>query len=288
MNRRAVLYITLANVLGGSSYVGANYAMRGLTPEAMVFWRTLIGGALFVPFLFKRRGPSPTRREWLQMAAVGVLGLAAPLLVGTVALTMSTATNASLLVSLEPIAIALMSIAFLGERMTWLKALAIGAGVAGSSLIVLQGVPGLGAGITPNFKGDALLLLHSALFALYSVIGKDALRTLDPFYFSAVTTAFGLVPISAAAVWSGLALPPPQTWAALAFLAVGVSFLAIILWNKALELMPASQVANFLFLQPLVGVALGTLWQREPFTRWSAAGGLLILAGVYAATKEPA
>lgn len=282
MNARAVVYVILSNLLGGASYVGAAYAMRGLSPEAAVFWRTLFGGALFIPFLFKGTARKPTRKEWLQMAAVGVAGLAAPLLIGTAAIKLTTTTNAALLVAVEPIAIVLLSALFLGESLTWLKAFAIASGVAGSTVLVLQG----GFALTPHLKGDLLLCLHSVFWALYSVIGKDALKTVEPMYFSAVTTAFALVPISAAAVWSGLPLPPPATWGAIAFLSVGVTFLGVLLWNKALELMPASQLANFIFVQPLVGVGLGTLWQKEPFTAWSAAGGALILVGVFAATRE--
>lgn len=276
------MYVVLSNLLGGTSYLGAFYAMKGLSPEAAVFWRTLFGGALFIPFLFKGSRRPLSRREWGQMAAVGVMGLAAPLLVGTYAIKLTTTTNAALLVAVEPIAIVLLSAMFLGERLTWLKAFAIGSGVAGSAVLVLQG----GLSVTPHLKGDLLLFLHSGLWALYSVIGKDALKTVEPMFFSAVTTAFALLPISAAAAWTGIPLPPPATWGPLAFLAVGSTFLGVLLWNKALELMPASQLANFIFVQPLVGVALGTLWQKEPFTAWSGAGGALILAGVFAATRE--
>lgn len=283
---RAVLYVVLSNAMAGASYVGAAYAMRGLSPQASVFWRTLIGGLLFLPFLFRRKGPAPRRKEWLQMAAVGTLGLAAPLLIGTIGISMTTTTNAALMVGLEPIAIVLLSAVFLSERLTLVKGVAIACGFVGSALIVLQGLPGWGARITPNFRGDMLLFLHSALWALYSIIGKDALKTLDPLFFSAATTAFALLPISAAAFVTGLPLPPSSAWPGLLFLGVFVTFLAVILWNKALELMPASKLANFIFLQPLVGVLLGAAWQKEPFTAWSGAGGALILAGVYAAARE--
>ena len=61
--------------------------------------------------------------------------------------------------------------------------------------------------------------------------------------------------------------------------------LAVILWNIALKKVEASKVANFIFLQPVVGVILGVGLQGDPMTGWSMAGGALVLGGMYAASR---
>ena len=49
--------------------------------------------------------------------------------------------------------------------------------------------------------------------------------------------------------------------------------------------MPAPRVAIFVNVQPLVGPALGVVWLGEPLTAFIAAGGLLILGGLWLTVK---
>ena len=50
-----------------------------------------------------------------------------------------------------------------------------------------------------------------------------------------------------------------------------------------LVLLTAARAAIFLNLQPLVGALLGVAWLGEPATVFTAAGGALILAGLWLA-----
>lgn len=284
MSSRAFFYLISANVLGGASYLGSAYALRGYPAAAVVFWRTLVGAILFLPFLIPalRRGYS--RESWLRMAAVAFFGYAAPLLLGTLGQDWSSSTNASLLVGVEPISIVLLSAIFLGEKLTWTKTAAIACGACGAALIALQGIPFWNALPRPQLRGDLLLILHGFCWSLYSILGKPALEEVDPLDFTAITTALGLLPIAAAA-WpslnAGALLPSYSALGGVLFLGVGVTFLGTLSWNKALGLVAASKLAHFIFLQPLVGVLLGVLVENDRFTAWSAAGGVLILAGAY-------
>lgn len=281
MPARAWAFLLLSNFLGGSSYVATGFALRGFTPAAAVFWRTLLGGLLFIPAARRAWPREPIARgDKLRIGAVGVFGLALPLVIGTIGQDLSTSTNAALLVGFEPISIIILSALFLGEPLTARSALAVACGLLGSALIVLQGPP-WAAQLTPHWKGDALLFLHAVCWSLYTVIGKGALERTPPAVFTGLTTAVALLPVGLAAGTSLAPHAPPASalWA-IAFLALGVTFLGTLLWNKALELVPASTMASFIFLQPLVGVALGVLLFGEPLSGWSAGGGLLILSGV--------
>lgn len=279
--------MVLANVLGGSSYVATGYALRGFSPEGLVFWRTLLGFFFFLPLIYKAvLRLELAWRDWARMMVVAVLGYAAPLLIGTVGQKLSSASNASLLVGVEPVTLVFLSALFLGETINSLKVAALLSGLAGSTLIILQGVPFWNATITPHFKGDVLLFLHGFCWALYSLIGKPLLRKVDAMTFAGLTTALSLLPM---ALCGGIAWPAGaggSAVAAAAYLAAAVTFLGTWAWNKALEVMPASTVANFIFLQPLVGVGMAVLIQKEGFSPWSVAGGALILLGVYGTTME--
>ena len=290
MNARSVIYICLANLLGGSSYVVTSLALRGFTSVELVFWRILAAALLLSLLLFSRlRKLKLSAEDWLRTAAVGVLGYAAPLLIGTRGQELSSSTKAALLIGIEPVSIVLLSALFLGERLSGRRIACILCGLIGGVLIVLQGSAPMARTLTPDLLGDLLLFLHGFGWALYTIIGKPVLRRVDPLTFTGLTTLFALAP-TAPLAWSSLSRPrhcPPESIAALAYLTVAVTILACWCWNKAMEEIPASSLANFIFLQPLVGVLLGVGVQGEALTRWSAAGGVMILAGAYGSTLIP-
>lgn len=289
MNARSLLFLLAANFLGGSSYVATGYALRGFPSMPLVFWRTFLGGAVLFPLALRAaRNGELGREDWLRMAAVGVFGLAAPLVIGTIGQAHSSATNASLLIGVEPVTILILSSIFLGERLTRAKIACIFSSMAGAAIIVLQGIPFYNARITPHFRGDVLLFIHGFGWALYSVIGKPVLRKVDPLVYTAITTAFAVVPIALASfsqLWQ-VSAPGAAALGAIAYLGFGVTILGTWSWNKALEAVPASTLAHFVFLQPVIGVLLGTFLQKERLSAWSVLGGGLILIGVYGASRQ--
>ena len=288
MNRRAAFFLIASNFLGGSSYAAAAYLLKGFTPMASVFWRMLLASLLFLPVLVKPQ-PGLKRGDWLRVALVGLLGYAFPLALGTVGQKMSTSTNASLLIGVEPVSLVLLSALFLGERLNFLKGVAIACGMTGSALIVLQGSAPMGVGLSSAMKGDMILFIHGFFWALYTILGKPLLSKMSPLSFTAWTTALS-VPwlwLSWLLPWPGESVPvlTGETVGALIYLAAGTSCLGAFLWNKGLEQVEASSLAAFIFIQPLVGVLLGTLLHGDPLTLWSALGGGLILLGVWVSAK---
>lgn len=284
--------IAVSNVLGGSTYAVTTAALRSLPEKDLMLLRMGLCAALFAPLAWagRRRLAGTGRGDWARLVAVGLFGYALPLALGTYGVKLSSAASASLLVGIEPVTIVLLSALFLGEALTGLKILSLVLGLAGAMLIAFQGPPTLSGAFTDRLKGDLILATHGGCWALYSVLGKSALKRVDPLDFTAVTSIIGFAgvalwaaPGASPSAWASL---PPAAWLATGYLAAAGGFLAVILWNVALKSVEASKVANFIFLQPVVGVLLGVGLQGDPLTRWSAAGGALVLGGMYAASRS--
>ncbi|OGS01103.1 MAG: hypothetical protein A2V88_09090 [Elusimicrobia bacterium RBG_16_66_12] len=287
------LLVAVSNILGGSTYAVTTAALKGFSEKDLILLRMALCAALFLPLAWRarRRLAAAARGDWARVVAVGLLGYALPLALGTYGMKLSSATSASLLVGMEPVAIVLLSSAFLGERLTGLKVLSLVLGLLGAMLIAFQGPPAFSGVFSARMKGDLILAAHGGCWALYSVLGKSALKRVDPLDFTAATTIVGFLG-TAAWAWPGAdrsawAAAPLPAWLAMSYLSVAGGFLAVILWNVALKTVEASRVANFIFLQPVVGVLLGVGLQGDPITRWSLAGGALVLGGMYAAIHRP-
>jgi drug/metabolite transporter (DMT)-like permease len=284
------LLLVLTNVIGGSSFPFNAVMLRAFPPLDAIVVRMGISSLLFLPFLWRgrRRLAALSLSDWGLLAAVGIFGYALPLALGNYGQTMSTSSSAAIFIGMEPVSIVALSCLFLGERLTGLKATAVAAGLAGTALIAFQGRPHFGA-VSGRLAGDLLLAATGCCWSLYTVIGKPLLARVEPMDFTAVTNLLCFVGVSA---WAGPALKPGSwrgagtpAWISIFYLAAVVSFLGAIVWNIALKRVEASRQADFIFLQPLVGVALGASLFGDPFTRWTAAGGALVLGAMWAATR---
>jgi drug/metabolite transporter (DMT)-like permease len=74
--------------------------------------------------------------------------------------------------------------------------------------------------------------------------------------------------------------------AAISYQGVVIAGICFIVWAELLKRHPAGTLSMFAFLVPLTGVALSSFFFGEPMRPTLLAGGMLVLAGVYAVTRE--
>jgi drug/metabolite transporter (DMT)-like permease len=128
------------------------------------------------------------------------------------------------------------------------------------------------------------MLLAVLAWAVYTILGKGfaSVPSLAVTAYGGVLGTLFLLPAAA----YDLATRPPThvslaTWLAILYLGVGPSALNYLLWNRALRVLDASAVANFLNLVPLIGVASATIFLGEALLPTQLLGGALVLAGVW-------
>lgn len=215
---------------------------------------------------------------------MGALGFAAAIAFAHWGITYSTATNAALLIVVEPLAIMLLGPPLLGERLTRREALGAALAVAGAVLVVADGVPGLTTTLAPHWRGDVLLVLAGLAYASYSLLGRGVLLRRPALAVTAESIVWGAVVITplAAAEWVSGARPAVTVPAV-----VGTAYLAVVItaggyaaWNWALARVPAPRAAVFLNVQPIVGALLGVLLLGDTLTPFIAAGGALSVLGL--------
>ena len=283
----------VANLIGGTSYVGTKIALTGLSETMVVVVRTVVALGVLLPFARGHlaellRAGGPTRR---QLLAIGLLGYALPLVLGSYGLRRSTATNAALLIGTEPLCVVLLGSLVLGETLGRLRVIALLFGLVGATIIVSNGIPFLGVRYAPHLVGDLLLVAHGAAWAIYTIAAKQLLERYHPLGVSAASLLVALPPLAVVAALEAPthAAPPaalvPAVIAA-TLLGLVVSAGMTVLWNASLQHLDASRMAGFIFLQPLAGVVLAAVALGEPVSTDALVGGTLVLAGAYVLAIE--
>jgi len=286
----AELILLAANVVYGTSYVAVRIALGDVGPTTLAFSRLAIAAAVLAPLAWsarRRSSPPPSRRDHWAFFWMGAVGFTLAMALSHWGLAWSTATNGALLIAVEPIAMIALAPVVLGERLARRELAGTALAVVGATTVVVNGVPGLTQAVVPHWRGDLLLLLSGVAYAVYSLIGRAVLARHPSLPVTAWSLLWGTVTMAplVALEWQ-LGRSPVWTRAAVLgvlYLGLVITALGYLAWNYALERVPAPRAAIFLNLQPLVGALLGVVWLGEPLTAFTAAGGGLILIGLWLA-----
>ena len=240
--------------------------------SVLVVQLTASAGVLAVACLVTR---APTAGAW-RHGWVGLLepGLAYQLALAGLALT--SAANASVLGSLEPVMVPLIAWVLLRERPRLrLVGVIVGATV-GSAIVSFSAEGGTG-----SVAGDGLIIASVAAAALYVVVASKQVATIAPLPAAVgqQSWALGFVVIGHL-VLSGTAFWPSATAGQLLLASVaGVVNYALPFWLylTALTRMPVARAATYLTLIPVFGVAGAVVVLGERVTWLDALGGLLVV-----------
>jgi drug/metabolite transporter (DMT)-like permease len=287
-----LVWIWVAQGIGGATPALTKLALEGLGPFGLVVARQILG-ALFLIALAalprRFRGERSdviharwTRRDLLLLLTLSWIGFALPQILGAVGLERSSATHGALLSPLEPIGI-LLGAAFVLRELLGLAHIIAGAfGVAGTVLIVASGA---GDARTGDLRGDLIIAAGHLCWAIYTLAAKPLVARHDPLrvaIFAALLSWIPLVPLAATESFDATRALPALGWVLLlAFLATALGMVA---WNRALREVSASTMALFVFVQPVVGLAIGIVALGERVGWWAILGATLIVQGVAIAT----
>jgi len=285
----AYVVLIVANVVYGSSYAVSRVVLEHMGPGTLSFCRLAIGSLVLVPLaLAQRREDRPlSRSDRWSIFWMGLSGFAAAFAFGNWGLRLSTATNAALLITVEPVSLILLSPLVLGERLTRREGVGALLAVVGATVVVLNGIPGASVAIAPHWRGDLLLVLSGVAYAGYSLFGRDVLARHRAVPVTAWSILWGLAVMAPFTVAEWVAGQRPE-WTPAAiigtlYLGLVITALGYLIWNWGLERVEAPRLAIFVNIQPLAGALLGVVALREALTIYTVAGGVLILIGVHTA-----
>ncbi len=259
-------------------------------PEALVFARS-VGAALFLLALSLTVIPRPTftRREWLQVAALGVLVVGLnqyPFLRG---LEDTVPAHPSLIYALTPVLVMVLVCAW---KRRWPKPLAVFGVVASfAGVIVLLRPWESDAAFAELRRGDLWICLALVMWAIYTVAATPLMRRHDPRTVTAWSLILGGVLFVPFGVSDFVALDldaiPWRGWVGLAWMCCITSTVMMLLWNAMLRHLGPVQVAICANAQPvataLLAAALasaGWLSGDQDLGLLFWLGTVLVLAGV--------
>ncbi len=280
----------LTIIIWGTTFISTKILLRDFAPVEILFYRFGIGLiALFVAY--PRRLKKTTKKQELIFAAAGLSGITLYYLLENIALTYTTASNAGVIVSANPIFTALLaSILKGGEKPGKNFFVGFAAAIAGICLISFSG----GDALRLNPVGDLLALLAAIVWAFYAVLS----RKIGKFGYNMIAATrrifmYGIAFMLPALPffrfqWGFGRLAEPVNLFNILFLGIGASALCFVTWNLAVKLLGTLKTSVYIYLVPVITVATSVVVLGETVTWMSALGMALTLAGLFLSEKKPA
>ena len=274
-------------VLWASAFAGIRAGMRiqpdgtfgvgGYGPGQVALLRFGTASLVLAIYAIATRMRLPKREDLPRIMWAGLLGIT----IYHVALNFGEVTvesgAASLIIAAGPVFTALLSAAFLRERLSFLGWLGIAIAFTGVAVISVSGSRGL------EFSPGALLLLLSAVVtAAYFIVSKPGLKKYSAIEYTAYAIWAGTIPMLVFLPGLIEQMPNAAPSATLAIIYLGVfpAAIAYVLWSYALARMPASLLSTFLYLSPVLAMGIAWVWLGELPTVLTIVGGMVAIVGV--------
>jgi len=287
-NRKIIIYLEalLAVVIWGGNFIATKEALLEVSPATLVWLRFGIGVlVLGVAVVARKQFALPPRRELAYFALLGFLGVTFHQWLQATGLITAAATNTAWIVATIPVFTALLGWLALKEKLGILRVSGMVLAAAGVILIVSKG--NLGSLFSGAFGfGESLILISAVNWAVFSVLSRRGLDAHPATRLMFYVMLFGWL---FANVWlfgfgPGLSQIPHLSingWSAILVLGVLGSGVAYVAWYDALQALPASQLAAFINIEPLVATVTAAFMLGENITLFSVIGAALVLLGVY-------
>jgi drug/metabolite transporter (DMT)-like permease len=201
----------------------------------------------------------------------------------TMGLTYTTASKASIIISIVPITVMLLARVVLKEKINGRSLLGILLSVIGILILVL-GDPKFSISFEGSMIGDLLILGAVISSSLYIIFARDLGQRLSSLEITSFQIFYGTIFFTPAFILNAGSIKWTQVSAeaigAIIFLTIFATILSFLFYNFALTQIPASRAAIFINGIPVVTAIGAWIILGERLTLLQVMGGLLVLAAV--------
>ena len=282
------LVIGLFCLLWSFAFVAGKIGVTDCPPLILLTARFSLAGILILGLsAFRRDVWQLTWREAAMFAVLGLANNALYLGLGYTGLKYVSAGLGGLIVSANPVFTAAFAALFLGEALTWRKIAGLMLGIAGVAFIVWHrmsvGTDGV-YGLLFTLASLASIVAGTILFKLFAPKGSLWIGNGIQNFAAGIV----LAPIALGFADVHDIVPSARLAGAFAFLVLGGSILAYVLWFHLLKVCGATAASAYHFLMPPLAMLFAFLVLGEHVAFRDLLGIVPVALGVYLVTRPAA
>lgn len=292
IDRRTAVLLTLPPVFWAGNAVLARSLVGEFPPLALSFMRWALALAILLPFACRAlvAHRDALRRQWREIAVLGVLGVGAYNTFQYLAVQTSTAVNVTLIASSTPVFILAAGALVFGERSRGAQWLGAALSIAGVLIVLTRGDAAnlLKLAFVP---GDLIMIGGNVAWTFYTWRLRKRRPGLPFAPLIAAQMVFGLLAIAPLAAAEAALSPATIHWRPtvvllLLYFALFPSIIAYYCWDRGVARIGAVIPVYFANLTPLFAAAFSTLLLGEAPHLYHAVALALIIGGIHLASRR--
>lgn len=294
---KAHLALLGANVIYGMNHIIAKDIMpEKLGPTAFIFLR-ILGASLLFWTLKHFVKEKIDKEDYFRLIVCGVLGIAINQLLYFHGLSLTSPIDASIIYTSVPVLVLIFSYFILNEKITRTKIFGIIIGGTGALMLIIYSNKNEG---TSTLLGNALIFLNAIFYAFYLVYVKPLMKKYQPITVISWVFLIGfifMIPIGLNdAISTDFSVFTLNTYAVIAFVIIGTTFLTYLFNIYALSKVQPSVSGSYIYLQPVISFAMVSLYAfafgQEKYAQdinpVKIISSILVIIGVYLISKKDA
>ena len=284
-HKTAYVQMTLAMLLIGSLFVVSKVIVQSVPVFVASFLRQFLAFLALAAWLYVQKSTMPKieRRDWGVLLIQGVVGIFLFSVFALYGLKYTNAIDANIITSTTPLSMMLIAVLLLGERLTMRRVSALLLALLGTLAINVLGTHDSGSRQEVWF-GNGLVVLAVLAEGVFFGFGKLLKSPISSTWLSLILTAIGSVLFAPFAAYSAVSTDwsqvPWKTWLLVLYTGVALTAFGVVLMNRGLQQVPASNASIFTALMPVSGVVLSVIFLREQFHWYHALSMVLVLAAM--------
>jgi len=285
MNKNLITYTALSATMlfWGLSFIGTKIALNSFTPFVLVFLRLGLASCVFIIILFRNGKPSLSVEQHKKLILLALFEPGLYFTFETLGLTYTTASKASIILALVPIAVMILARLILGEEIKQKNLIGIVLSMIGIVILVLGG-SGFSLSMGGSILGD--ILIFGAVFsaAFYMVLARDLAKTLSAVEITSFQIIYGTIMFLPMFLynlpgidWGEISM---QSITAVVFLSLFCTVAGFLFYNFALTRIEASRASVFINGIPVITAIGAWFILHETLSAVQMAGGVMVLLAV--------
>ena len=282
IDARTTIALGITILLWASSFVAVRAVLPVFTPGHIALFRFLIASVLLVVPAIITHIKLPALKDIPVVFLLGFLGIFVYHIAQNYGEITVTAGSAAMIMSSVPIFTAILATLFLAEKLRLWGWLSILVSFLGVYLIALGEKEGV------KFDWGVIILLLAAIStSAFFVLQKSYLKKYGALHLVTYAIWAGtlLLLIFAPGLVKEIANAPTEATISMIYLGIFPSAIAYFTWSYALSRAPASIVASFIYIQPVLTIVIAWIWLSEMPALISMIGGVSSIGGVFMVNK---
>tara|TARA_B100001248_G_scaffold88749_1_gene65296 strand:- start:60111 stop:61010 length:900 start_codon:yes stop_codon:yes gene_type:complete len=282
-------FLLFANLIYAINYSFAKDVMPTfIMPSGFILLRVL--GAFFLFFLLHKIliREKVEAKDLLRLVACGFFGVAVNQLFFFEGLNLSTPINASIIMTINPIIVIIISFFMLKESFGIKKIFGVLLGLVGAGILILNNGE---IDLSNNLRtGNILVLINASSYAFYLVIVKPLMTRYNPITILTYVFGFGILfvlPFGYDELWNVKWNIMPKTifWQII-FVVFCTTFLAYLFNAYALKNLNPTTVSIYIYIQPVLASVFAVFWGIDKINNEKITSALIIFIGVYLVSQQ--